>query len=125
MDAIPINLKIATQVAKNLACGLVTPVDLVLVGLGAYLATVTGTPTAVQIDVNDDGTEITGFGTIGLGATAGVGTQVKTPHLGGAVALPAVIAAGSEIEIDLKFSAGTSPTAEVDIVLWVLPGKKG
>lgn len=125
MDAIPISLKIATQAAKNLACGLKTSEDYVLVGLSAYLATVTGTPTAAQIDVNDDGVEITGFGTIGLGATAGVGTVVETVHFGGAVDVPAVIAAGSEIEIDLKFSGGTSPTAEIDIILWVLRGKKG
>jgi hypothetical protein len=125
MNAIPISLKFHTQAAGNALCGFEALEDLTLVGASLSLDAVTGTPTAVTMDVNDDGAGIAGFTAVSVGTTAGAVTPVKTTHYGGAVAIPADIAAGSEVDVDLNFSGGSSPTAGGTVVLWVLPGKKG
>ena len=49
-------------------------------------------------------------------------TEVKTKHVGGtndAVDIPK----GDTLSVDLSFTGGTSPTAEVDVTLGVLVGE--
>jgi hypothetical protein len=124
MNAIPICLKFHTQAAGNALCGFEALEDFTLVGASFSLDAVTGSPTTVTMDVNDDGAGIAGFTAVNVGTTAGAVTPVRTTHYGGAVAIPADIAAGSEVDVDLNISGGTSPTAGGTVVLWVLPGKK-
>lgn len=119
---VAICLRREVAAAGDVVAGFEIPVGAKLVGLSGSLDAVTGSPSAVTIDVNDDGAGITGFTAVGLGATAGVCTQVKTTHLGGAVAVPAEIAAGSEIDIDVNITGGSTPTAGVTVVLWFLLG---
>jgi len=122
--ALPFNVQDASGVsATDAAANVKVPFNVTPVGASICLDKVSGSPTDVLVDFNDDGTEIAGFGSISLGATAGAGAQVKTPHLGGAVAVPAQIAKDSVISMDLKFTDGTSPKANVTGVLWVLPGE--
>lgn len=68
-----------------------------------------GSPTNSQIIVKSGTTAISGF-TLTL-ATPGTPVSVTTTALGGSVALPAHIDAGTNIGLQLSFTGGTSPTA--------------
>ena len=110
-------------VATDHICQHVVPFPCTVVGLSVSLDVVSGTPTDTLLDFEDDGTEITGFADVSCGDTSLDTAQVKTPHLGGAVDVPAQIAADSVISMDLKFSAGSTPKAGVTAMLWVLKGE--
>lgn len=96
--------------------------DCLLVGADAVCDATTGSPTGATLDVQDDETDVTGFAGIDVGVTAGAGATVLTTHLGGSVAVPAEIAAGSVIDIDVNLTGGTSPTFTGSIRLWLLVG---
>jgi len=110
-------------VATDHICQHVVPFPCTVVGLSASLDVVSGTPTDVQVDFEDDGTEITGFADLVLGDATAETAQVKTTHLGGTVAVPAEVAKDSVISMDLKFTAGSTPKAGITAMLWVLPGE--
>lgn len=99
------------------------PQDLDIVGVFYTLHTVTGSPTGANIDIQDDGADA--ITAIALSAfTAGSTASWKTPHLGGSQT-PVHVAAGSDLEIDLNLSGGTSPTAGLNGFLVCLLGAKG
>lgn len=118
---IAITLYKAAVAATDAVSGVEIPFDATIVGASFSLDVVTGTPTSVDIDINDDGTAITGYAAVNCGATAGVITVKKSTHFGGTVAVQR-IAAGSEIDFDIAFTAGSTPTAGLTIVLYLLVG---
>lgn len=110
-------------VATDAVAGVKVPFPCLLVGASVTLDFVSGSPTAVSVDINDDTTAITGFADIALGATAALGAHIKTVHMGGTVAVPALIAADSVIGLDLKFTDGSTPKANITAILWILPSE--
>ncbi len=97
---------------------LYTPLGLTLVGVGVTAEAFTGSPSGFNVDIQDDGADIV---TAVAANTAGTpGTWLST-HLGGAET-PVAIAAGSEIEVDVNLTGGSTPTADYDVTLWCLTG---
>ena len=92
---------------------------LTIVGVTVCAEAFTGTPTAFDIDVQDDGTDVI---TAVAASTAGTAGTWLATHLGGTND-PVEVAAGSEIEIDVNFTGGSSPTADYDVTLWCLLGE--
>lgn len=92
---------------------------LTIVGVSLCAEAFTGTPTAFDVDVQDDGTDVI---TAVTASTAGTAGTWKSKHLGGTNDAVEV-AAGSEIEIDINFTGGSSPTADYDVTLWCLLGE--
>lgn len=106
------------QAAANGVHTLYAPVGLTLVGVTLTAEAFTGTPTGFNVDIQDDEVDvITGVAANTAGAP---GTWLST-HLGGSHA-PVAVAAGSEVEVDVNFSGGSSPTADYDVTLWCLAG---
>lgn len=89
-----------------------------IVGVSFCASILTGTPTGVTIDIQDDGTDC--ITAISAGTALTPGTWQST-HMGGTEA-PVYIAAGSEVEIDLNLAEGSTPTAVTDVVIWYLAG---
>lgn len=93
------------------------PVGLTLVNVSFGVEAITGSPTNVNLDVQDDTTDvITGITRTAAGVEAWTST-----HFGGEED-PIAIAAGSVVEIDVNFVSGSSPTADYDVVLTFLAG---
>ena len=117
-----INLKVPAQAAGTALANIKLPFRATLVYASVGLTKVTGAPTAVQATVKDAGAAITMLNALALGITAGVVTEVKTKHVNGtydAVEIPK----GDTLSVDLTFTGGTSPTAELDVTLGVLAGE--
>jgi len=95
-----------------------TPVGLTLVGVTLCAEAFTGTPTGFNVDIQDDGSDVI---TAVAANTAGTPGSWLTPQLGG-TETPVAVAAGSEIEVDVNLTAGTSPTADYDVTIWALTG---
>lgn len=117
-NLVTINFSAQAQVAANGVHGVTVPKGCTLVGVSMWVEALTGSPTNINIDIQDDGTDII---TAGITLTAaGAGTWL-TPTLGGTnTALN--IASGSVVEVDVNFTAGSTPTADYDITLWLLMG---
>jgi hypothetical protein len=92
-----------------------------VVGVSLCATVFTGSPTGFNIDIQDDGTDV--ITAIAANTALTPGTW-KTPHLGG-TETPVTIAGGSEVEIDLNLTGGSTPTAEFDVVIWYLAGAQG
>jgi hypothetical protein len=92
-----------------------------IVGVSLCATVFTGTPTAFDIDIQDDGADVITAITASTALTPGTW---KSVHMGGTEA-PVVIAAGSEVEIDVNLTAGTTPTAKFDVAIWYLAGDQG
>jgi hypothetical protein len=92
--------------------------SMTIVGVSLCATVFTGSPTGFNIDIQDDGTDV--MTAIAANTALTPGTW-QTPHMGG-TETPVTIAAGSEVEIDLNLTGGSSPTAEFDVVLWYLAG---
>lgn len=99
---------------------LVAPVGMTLVGVVLCAEAFTGTPTGFNIDVQDDTTDIV---TAVAANTAKTEGTWYTPIFGG-TNTPVEIAAGSNIEIDVNLTGGSTPTADYDCTLWFLLGTK-
>jgi hypothetical protein len=85
-----------------------------LVGASLCAEALTGTPTAFDVDVQDDGSDVI---TALAAHTAGTpGTWLSTA-LGGSND-PVHVAADSTVEIDVNFTGGSSPTADYHVQLW-------
>jgi len=97
---------------------LYTPIGLTLVGVTLCAEAFTGTPTGFNVDIQDDGTDVI---TAVAANSAGTPGSWLASHLGGSLT-PVAIAAGSEVEIDVNLTGGTSPTADYDVTLWCLAG---
>lgn len=97
---------------------LYAPVGLTLVGVTLCAEAFTGSPTGFSVDVQDDGSDVV---TAVAANSAGTAGSWLTAHLGGSQSAVA-IAAGSEVEIDVNFTGGSSPTADYDVTLWCLAG---
>lgn len=106
------------QAAANGVHTLYAPVGLTLVGVTLTAEAFTGSPTGFNVDIQDDDVDVI---TAVAANTAGVSGRWLSTHLGGSNA-PVAVAAGSEIEVDVNFSGGTSPTADYDVTLWCLAG---
>lgn len=74
--------------------------------------TFTGTPTATTVDIQDDGTDVTGA------AAVDVSSDALT-----ALTTPVRIASGSLIECDLNLAGGSTPKATGRVALWGLIGE--
>jgi len=98
------------------------PFQCTIVAVDYTLHTVTGSPTGADIDIQDDGVDA--IVAIALAAfTAGSKAEWLTKHMGGAQTAVEV-AAGSVLEIDLNLTGGTTPTAGLNGIIWVLIGSK-
>ena len=92
--------------------------DMTIVGVSLCAEVFTGTPTGCTIDIQDDGTDVIAAITANTALTPGVWQSV---HMGGTNA-PVHIVAGSEVEIDLNLTGGSTPTASFSVVIWYLGG---
>ena len=92
--------------------------DMTIVGVSLNATVFTGSPTGFTIDIQDDGTDAIAAITANTALTPGTWQSV---HMGGTNA-PVHIAAGSEVEIDLNLTGGSSPTATFTVVIWYLAG---
>lgn len=89
-----------------------------LVGVSVCAQSFTGSPTNLNLDVNDDGTAIVAAL---AHATAGTPATWKSKALGGSND-PVHVDADSIVSIDVNFSGGTSPTGvDLNVVLYILP----
>ena len=95
--------------------------DMTIVGVSFCAEALTGTPTATTIDIQDDGTDVIAAITASTALTPG---SWKSVHMGGTNA-PVHIVAGSEVEVDLNLTAGSTPTAAFSVVIWYLGGAQG
>jgi hypothetical protein len=95
--------------------------DMTIVGVSLCATVFTGSPTGFTIDIQDDGTGVITAITADTALTPGTW---RTPHMGG-TETPVTIAAGSEVEIDLNLSGGSTPTATFTVVIYYLAGKQG
>jgi len=91
------------------------PVGMTILGASLCAEAFTGTPTAFTVDIQDDGTDVIAAITA---STAGTPGTWYTPALGGSET-PVKIAAGSDVEVDVNLTAGSSPTADFTLVLYV------
>ncbi len=107
------------QAAANGVHSVKLPRGATLVGVSLGVEALTGTPTNIKVDVNDDGTEIVADAVTLTAAGAG---YWLTTHFGGTNA-PVAIAAGSVVTVDVKFTGGTTPTADYDVTLFLLAGE--
>ena len=87
-----------------------------IIGASLEAEAFTGTPTAFDIDVQDDGTDVITALTASTALTPG--TWLSTA-VGGAET-PVKVAAASEVEIDVNLTGGSTPTADYHLQLWVL-----
>ena len=87
-----------------------------IIGVSLEAEAFTGTPTGFNIDVQDDGSDVITAVTASTALTPG--TWLSTA-VGGAQT-PVKVAAGSEVEIDVNLTAGSAPTADYHLQLWVL-----
>ena len=92
--------------------------DMTIVGVSLCAEVFTGTPTGCTIDIQDDGTDVIAAITADTALTPGVWQSV---HMGGTNA-PVHIVAGSEVEIDLNLTGGSTPTASFSVVIYYLGG---
>ena len=98
------------------------PFQCTIVAVDYTLHTVTGGPTGANIDIQDD--TVDAITAIALAAfTAGSKAEWLAKHMGGAQ-IAVEVAAGSVLEIDLNLTGGTSPTAGLNGIIWVLIGSK-
>ena len=98
------------------------PFQCTIVAVDYTLHTVTGGPTGANIDIQDD--TVDAITAIALAAfTAGSKAEWLAKHMGGAQTAVEV-AAGSVLEIDLNLTGGTTPTAGLNGIIWVLIGSK-
>jgi hypothetical protein len=113
-----VNFSAQAQADADAVHGFIAPVGLTLVGVSVYPEAFTGTPTGFNVDVMVGETEAVKA----LAAnTAGTAVQWKSKHLGGTNAAVAV-AAGAVVTVDVNLAEGTTPTADYDVCLWLLPG---
>ena len=91
------------------------PVGMTIHGVSLCAEAFTGTPTGFNIDIQDDGSDVI---TAVAANTAGTPGTWYTPAFGGTND-PVHIAAGSDVEIDINLTGGSSPTADYTIVLYV------
>jgi len=92
--------------------------DMTIVGVSVNATVFTGSPTGFTIDIQDDGTDVIAATAANTALTPGTWQSV---HMGGTEA-PVHIAAGSEVEIDLNLTGGSSPTATFTVMIWYLGG---
>ncbi len=89
-----------------------------IVGVSFNPTVFTGSPTGCTIDIQDDGTDVIAAITANTALTPG---DWQSVHMGGTEA-PVHIAAGSEVEIDLNLTGGSTPTATFTLLIWYLGG---
>jgi hypothetical protein len=109
------------QAALNGAHGITMPVGMTLVGISLWAAAFGGAPTNVNFDVQVEGSDVLTAILTTTPAGAPKGAEWLTSHFGGANA-PLSIAKGEELEIDVNFTAGTTPDCTYDLVLTFLAG---
>ncbi len=103
------------QVTANGVHEFDVPVGITIHGVSLCAEAFSGTPTAFDIDIQDDATDVI---TAVTASTAGTPGTWYTPALG-STQTPVHIAAGSDVEIDINLTGGSSPTADYTIVLYV------
>jgi hypothetical protein len=95
--------------------------DMTIVGASLCAEAFTGSPTAFDVDVQDDGTDVV---TALTASTAGTPGTWKTAHMGGTEDV-VHIAAGSSVEVDVNLTGGSSPTADFTLLIYYLAGAQG
>lgn len=107
------------QVAADKINGTLLPFAGTLVGVSVYVGALTGAPTNVKIDVMQDAAELIADA---VTITAAGGAAWKSTHFGGSNA-PIALAKDAALAIDVKFTAGTTPSLTGDVTLWILTGE--
>lgn len=93
--------------------------DITIVAVDLYPEEFSGSPTAFNIDIQDDGTDVI----TGIDAnTAGTVGTWRSTHTRGSND-PVTIKGGSKVSIDVNFTGGTSPTADYTITIYALMGE--
>lgn len=108
------------QVTANGVHAVKTPVGMQIVGLSVYPEAFTGSPTGFNVDIQVAAADVITAVAANTALTAG---EWKSTHFGGSNAVVDV-PAGSLLEVDINLVAGTSPTADYEVVIWVLLGTK-
>ncbi len=90
-------------------------IGLTILGASLCAEAFTGTPTAFTVDIQDDGTDVI---TALAASTAGTPGTWLTPCFGGSET-PQHIAAGSSVEVDVNLTAGSTPTADYTLALFI------
>lgn len=106
------------QTAANGVHGFTVPYGMTLVGISMWVEAITGSPTNLTIDIQDDGTDVI---TVAFTVTAAGAAVWNSTALGG-TNTPINIARGSVVEVDLNFTGGSTPAADYDITLFYLAG---
>jgi hypothetical protein len=120
-NLITVCLSVTARVAGNGVMGYKVPIGMTLVGASFYPGVFTGTPTSVNIDINNGSTEVAA--TVCSSTTAGTAGEWLTTHFGGSNT-PSAFDAGDTLKIDINFVAGTSPTVTGQVILTFLVGTK-
>ena len=94
------------------------PFGITIVGVTVCAEAFTGSPTGFNIDIQDDAADVI---TAVAANAAGTPGEWTSTHFGGSND-PVVVAAGSEVEVDVNLTAGSSPTADYDITIFALVG---
>ncbi len=94
------------------------PRDLTIVGVDVVAEAFTGSPTAFDIDLQDDGTDVI---TAVSADTAGTVGTWRSTHFGGSET-PVTVDGDSTIDVDVNLTGGTTPTADYTIVIYALMG---
>jgi len=106
---------VEAQVAASGAIEFDVPVGMTVLGVSLCAEAFTGTPTAFTVDIQDDATDVI---TAVTASTAGTPGTWYTPCFGG-TETPVRIAAGSDVEVDVNLTAGSTPTADFTLILYV------
>jgi hypothetical protein len=106
------------QASANGVHAVKMPFGCTIVGVSLYPEAFTGSPTGFNIDIQDDTADVI---TAVAANTAGTAGEWKSTHFGGSNA-PVVVAAGSVVEVDVNLVAGSTPTADYNVVIFALAG---
>jgi hypothetical protein len=106
------------QVTANGVHGVKVPFGMTIVGVSLWPEAFTGTPTGFNVDIQVAAADVI---TAVAANTAGTPGEWKSTHLGG-TNTPVAVAAGSVVEVDVNLTAGTTPTADYEVVIFALAG---
>lgn len=115
-----LSFTIEGQDAADSVIGFSALEGMTIVGVSLCAEAFTGTPTGFDIDIQDDGTDVI---TAVAADTAQTPGTWQSTHMGGTND-PVAIAAGSEVEIDVNFTGGSSPTADFTLLIYYLAGSQ-
>ncbi len=113
---VPLTFTLEAQADADGVVEFDAPCGMTIVGVSLCAEAITGSPSAFTIDIQDDGSDVI---TALAASTAGTPGAWYTPTFGGSET-PVYVAAGSDVEIDVNFTGGSTPTADFTAIIWAL-----